>query len=80
MWQCVWYTNLVNKTYSDRRGSKRVKFLDAEYVKYAETHRQRIKHKRYTQYQSKTNSEIFQNHALDIMSRITEPHVAMTAK
>ena len=44
------------------------------------THRQRIKHKRYIQYQAKPNGEIFQNHALDIMSRMAEPHVAMTAK
>ena len=51
-----------------------------KYVKHAETHRQRSQHKRYTQYQAKTNSEIFQNHALNIMSRMTEPHVAMTAK
>ena len=43
-------------------------------------HRQRIKYKRYTQYQAKPNGEIFQNHALDIMSRMTESHVAMTAK
>ena len=28
--------------------------------------------KRYTQYQAKTNGEIFQNHALDIMSRMTD--------
>ena len=52
----------------------------SEYVKHAETHRQRIKHKQYIQYQAKPNSEIFQNHALDIISRMTEPHVAMTAK
>ena len=44
------------------------------------THRQRIKYKRYTQYQAKPNGEIFQNLALDIMSRMTESHVAMTAK
>ena len=44
------------------------------------THRQRIKYKRYTQYQAKPNGEIFQNHALDIMSRMTESHVAMTGK
>ena len=52
----------------------------SEYVKHAETHRQRFKHKWYAQYEAKTNSEIFQNHALDIMSRMTEPHVAMPAK
>ena len=52
----------------------------SEYVKRAETHRQRFKHKWYSQYEAKTNSEIFQNHALDIMSRMTEPHVAMPAK
>ena len=44
------------------------------------THRQRIKYKLYTQYQAKQYGEIFQNHALDIMSRMTEWHVAMTAK
>ena len=44
------------------------------------THWQRIKHKRFTQYQAKPKGEIFQNHALDIMSRMTESHVAMTAK